>query len=182
MDSAPSGLPCRGRIDRSAAKARGLYIDSFIPPDRLEAAYVHENIARVRAAAACAIKAGAKIVSLGGFSSILIEGNFDQLPEKTRYGLHHRQYVDRWFHRSGHQEDVRAGGSEPPQLDAADRWSDRRCGFRLRALFSASGEARAAQRTQRGAATQARRGVARPMEFRWRSRQVYSNFPPRLTS
>ena len=64
------------------AKARGLYIDSFIPPDRLEAAYVHENIARVRKAAACAIKAGAKIVSLGGFSSILIEGNFDQLPER----------------------------------------------------------------------------------------------------
>src|SRR5712671_4449864 len=64
------------------AKARGLYIDSFIPPDRLEAAYVHENRARVRGAAACAIKAGAKIVSLGGFSSILIEGNFDQLPER----------------------------------------------------------------------------------------------------
>jgi fatty aldehyde-generating acyl-ACP reductase len=64
------------------AKAHGLYIDSFIPPDRLEAAYVHENIARVRGAAACAIKAGAKIVSLGGFSSILIEGNFDQLPER----------------------------------------------------------------------------------------------------
>src|SRR6266705_5013378 len=63
-------------------KARGLYIDSFIPPDRLEAAYVHENIARVRKAAACAIQAGAKIVSLGGFSAILIEGNFDQLPER----------------------------------------------------------------------------------------------------
>ena len=63
-------------------KARGLYIDSFIPPDRLEAAYVHENIARVRGAAAYAIKAGAKIASLGGFSSILIEGNFDQLPER----------------------------------------------------------------------------------------------------
>jgi fatty aldehyde-generating acyl-ACP reductase len=63
-------------------KARGLYIESFIPPDRLEAAYVHENIGRVRAAAACAIQAGAKIVSLGGFSSILIEGNFDQLPER----------------------------------------------------------------------------------------------------
>jgi fatty aldehyde-generating acyl-ACP reductase len=63
-------------------KANGLYIDSFIPPDRLEAAYMHDNIARVRAAAAYAIKAGAKIVSLGGFSSILIEGNFDQLPER----------------------------------------------------------------------------------------------------
>jgi predicted amino acid dehydrogenase len=63
-------------------KAHGLYIDSFIPPDRLEAAYMHENIARVRGAAAYAIRAGAKIVSLGGFSSILIEGNFDQLPER----------------------------------------------------------------------------------------------------
>src|SRR5271163_1114896 len=66
----------------TTAKARGLYIDCFIPPDHLGAAHVHENIARVRAAAACAIRAGAKIVSLGGFSSILIEGNFDQLPEK----------------------------------------------------------------------------------------------------
>jgi fatty aldehyde-generating acyl-ACP reductase len=71
-----------GDAKTGGAKARGLYIDSFIPPDRLEAAYVHENIARVRAAAACAIRAGAKIVSLGGFSSILIEGNFDQLPER----------------------------------------------------------------------------------------------------
>jgi fatty aldehyde-generating acyl-ACP reductase len=70
------------RTKSGRAKAHGLYIDSFIPPDRLEAAYVHENIARVRGAAACAIKAGAKIVSLGGFSSILIEGNFDQLPER----------------------------------------------------------------------------------------------------
>src|SRR6202051_1904574 len=67
----------------AGAKARGLYIDSFIPPDRLEASYVHENIARVRKAAACAINAGAKIVSLGGFSSILIEGNFDQLLQRN---------------------------------------------------------------------------------------------------
>jgi fatty aldehyde-generating acyl-ACP reductase len=67
-------------IDKS--KARGIYIDSFIPPDRLDDACTHENISRVRGAAACAIKAGAKIVSLGGFSSILIEGNFDQLPER----------------------------------------------------------------------------------------------------
>ena len=63
-------------------KARGLYIDSFIAPDRLGSAYMHDNVARVRGAASCAIKAGAKIVSLGGFSSILIEGNFDQLPQR----------------------------------------------------------------------------------------------------
>jgi len=66
----------------TGANARGLYIDSFIPPDRLDPDYLHENIARVRSAATYAIKAGAKIVSLGGFSSILLEGNFDQLPER----------------------------------------------------------------------------------------------------
>ncbi len=63
-------------------KARGVYIDSFIPPDRLDAGSVHDNIARVRGAAACAINARARIVSLGGFSSILIEGNFEQLPAR----------------------------------------------------------------------------------------------------
>src|SRR3984893_7994044 len=79
----PPRAVCRVEVGSIVGpKASGLYIDSFIPPDRLEAAYVHENIARVRAAAASAIKAGAKIVSLGGFSSILIEGNFDHLPEK----------------------------------------------------------------------------------------------------
>jgi fatty aldehyde-generating acyl-ACP reductase len=79
----PPRVVCHVDIGSVAgAKARGLYIDSFIPPDRLQAAYVHENIARVRAAAGCAIKAGARIVSLGGFSSILIEGNFDKLPER----------------------------------------------------------------------------------------------------
>jgi predicted amino acid dehydrogenase len=61
--------------------AHGLYIESFIPPDRLDASFIRENLGRVRAAAACAIKSGAKIVSLGGFSSILIEGNFAHLPD-----------------------------------------------------------------------------------------------------
>jgi fatty aldehyde-generating acyl-ACP reductase len=64
------------------AKVRGVYIDSFIPPDCLGDVHMRDNLARVRGAAACAIKAGAKIVSLGGFSSILIEGNVDQLPER----------------------------------------------------------------------------------------------------
>jgi predicted amino acid dehydrogenase len=61
-------------------KAHGVYIDSFIPPDRLGASFLRENLGRVRGAAAYAIKTGAKVVSLGGFSSILIEGNFADLP------------------------------------------------------------------------------------------------------
>ncbi len=63
-------------------RAHGLYIDSFISPDRLGPAFMQENLKRVRGAAAYAIKAGAKIVSLGGFSSILIEGNFDMIPDR----------------------------------------------------------------------------------------------------
>jgi predicted amino acid dehydrogenase len=66
----------------TGAKARGLYIDCFIPPDHLGCEYIHDNFGRVREAAACAINRGARIVSLGGFSSILIEGNFDRLPNR----------------------------------------------------------------------------------------------------
>jgi predicted amino acid dehydrogenase len=62
--------------------ARGIYIDSFIPPDQLDGAFLHDNLARVRQAATYAIREDAKIVSLGGFSSILIEGNFDLIPQR----------------------------------------------------------------------------------------------------
>ncbi len=65
-----------------ATTAHGIYIDTFIPPDRLEPGFLHENLARVRQAAAYAVRERAKIVSLGGFSSILIEGNFDQIPDR----------------------------------------------------------------------------------------------------
>jgi fatty aldehyde-generating acyl-ACP reductase len=79
----PPRAVCQVTIESmGGARARGLYIDSFIAPDRLADVYVRDNIARVREAAAYAIKAGAKIVSLGGFSSILIEGNFEQLPQR----------------------------------------------------------------------------------------------------
>ena len=61
-------------------QVRGVYIDSFIPPDRLDRGFVKENLARVRAAASCAIREGARIVTLGGFSSILLEGRTDLLP------------------------------------------------------------------------------------------------------
>ncbi|HEV2992609.1 MAG TPA: hypothetical protein VG759_29525 [Candidatus Angelobacter sp.] len=79
----PPRAVCHVEVESiTGARARGLYIDSFIPPDHLDGAYVHDNLARVRGAAACAIKAEAGIVSLGGFSSILLEGNFDQLPQR----------------------------------------------------------------------------------------------------
>ena len=79
----PPRAVCHVEVESiTGATVRGVYIDSFIAPDRLDGSFTHENVARVRDAAACAIRAGAKVVSLGGFSSILIEGNFDQLPER----------------------------------------------------------------------------------------------------
>ena len=60
--------------------SHGVYIESFIPPDRLGFAHRRDNIALVRQAAASAISLGARIVSLGGFSSILIEGDSNLLP------------------------------------------------------------------------------------------------------
>jgi fatty aldehyde-generating acyl-ACP reductase len=77
----PARTVCHVDVTSAAGgRAHGVYIDSFIPPDHLEAGHMHDNLARVREAASCAVRAGARIVSLGGFSSILIEGNFDQLP------------------------------------------------------------------------------------------------------
>lgn len=64
----------------TGTRAHGLYIDCFIPPDQLASQYLRANVARVRRAAECAIRLNAKIVSLGGFSSILIEGNLANLP------------------------------------------------------------------------------------------------------
>lgn len=79
----PPRAVCRVEVGSvTGAKARGVYVDSFIAPDRLDDRFVHDNLCRVRAAAACAINAGARVVSLGGFSSILIEGNADLLPER----------------------------------------------------------------------------------------------------
>jgi fatty aldehyde-generating acyl-ACP reductase len=63
------------------AKVHGLYIDSFIPPDHLDSAFLRDNLGRVREAVAYACRERAKIVSLGGFSSILVEGNIDRLSE-----------------------------------------------------------------------------------------------------
>jgi fatty aldehyde-generating acyl-ACP reductase len=79
----PPRAVCRVELTSTLGHSvRGIYIDAFIPPDRLGYQYTHENIARVRAAAAYAVKEDAKIVSLGGFSSILIEGNSNLLQDK----------------------------------------------------------------------------------------------------
>ena len=78
----PPRTVCRISIGSSnGSEARGVYIDAFIPPDRLEACFLRENLTRVREAAEYAIREGARIVTLGGFSSILLEGKLDLVPQ-----------------------------------------------------------------------------------------------------
>ena len=79
----PPRALCRVTVESTQGRrVHGLCIDCFIPPDRLEEGrFLRENLGRVRDAAACAIRERARIVSLGGFSSILLEGRMNILPD-----------------------------------------------------------------------------------------------------
>jgi fatty aldehyde-generating acyl-ACP reductase len=65
----------------TGTEINGIYIDSFIDPDKLDAKYTKANVNKVIQAARCAEKQGAGITTLGGFTSIVLEGNFDAFPK-----------------------------------------------------------------------------------------------------
>lgn len=66
---------------KTGAEIRGTYIETFIEPDKLDGAFLRMNIAKVRSAVACAKKTNAKIATLGGFTSIVLEGNLDSFSD-----------------------------------------------------------------------------------------------------
>src|SRR6186713_2906943 len=59
----------------------GIYIETFIDPDHLTTEYIRTNISKVKKAAKVAEKLKAKIATLGGFTSIVIEGNTELIAE-----------------------------------------------------------------------------------------------------
>ena len=59
----------------------GLYIETFIAPDKLTAAHLRDNIRKVREAVAVAHRLGIPMVILGGFTSLLLEGRVDDFDE-----------------------------------------------------------------------------------------------------
>ena len=65
---------------KTGAEINGVYIETFIDPDKLGIQYLRTNIGKVMTAMSCAKKMGAKIVALGGFTSIVLEGNLDSFP------------------------------------------------------------------------------------------------------
>ena len=61
---------------------RGLYIETFIPPDALGRTAFYQNLERVRKAMQRAARLGTGVVTLGGFTSILLEGGGEkEVPE-----------------------------------------------------------------------------------------------------
>src|SRR4051794_34771429 len=53
----------------TGTEINGVYIETFIDPDKLDASFAKINISKVMRAAAWAKKMGANIVALGGFTS-----------------------------------------------------------------------------------------------------------------
>ena len=58
----------------------GHYIETFLPPDRLDTAFSKENLLKVSEAAICADKLQVPVATLGGFTSIILEGQLSLLP------------------------------------------------------------------------------------------------------
>ena len=69
----------------SAEKINGKYIETFISPDSLTTkGNTKENLEKVNQAARVAIRHNIPISALGGFTSIVLEGNIDLLPPDQR--------------------------------------------------------------------------------------------------
>jgi len=70
----------------TGTEINGVYIETFIDPSRLDAQSLRTNIGKVKKAVAHATRMGAKIVAMGGFTSILLEGNLDSFTtDETKF-------------------------------------------------------------------------------------------------
>jgi len=60
---------------------RGAYIETFIAPDELDIKYLRKNIEKVKQACEICAKLNVPVVSLGGFSSIVLEAGLTSLTQ-----------------------------------------------------------------------------------------------------
>lgn len=65
-------------------KAKGSYIETFISPNELGIKHWKKNLVKVNEAAECARKLNANVASLGGFTSIVLEGRNDTLNDDSK--------------------------------------------------------------------------------------------------
>ncbi len=74
----PSSVLFRAKVrSKTGSEINGAYIETFIDPDKLCTQFIRTNISKVMTAMSRAKKLGFKIVTLGGFTSIVLEGNLD---------------------------------------------------------------------------------------------------------
>ena len=59
----------------TGTEINGVYIETFIDPDKLDMSFVSTNIKKVKSAMSWSQKLGAGVAALGGFTSIVLEGN-----------------------------------------------------------------------------------------------------------
>lgn len=64
---------------KTGSEINGAYIESFIDPDKLGVEFTRPNIKKVHNAISCAQILNSKITALGGFTSIVLEGNIHRL-------------------------------------------------------------------------------------------------------
>lgn len=77
----PPRTVCRVTVfSRDGSSAHGVYVDAFLSPDRLDEGSTRAKIRRIQEAASYARREGASVAALGGFSSIVLEGKVDLLP------------------------------------------------------------------------------------------------------
>jgi fatty aldehyde-generating acyl-ACP reductase len=74
----PSSVLFKVKVrSKTGTEINGAYIETFIDPDKLCTQFIRTNISKVMTAMSRAKKLGFKIVTLGGFTSIVLEGNLD---------------------------------------------------------------------------------------------------------
>ncbi len=64
---------------KTGKEINGVYIETFIDPDKLDSKNIRKNIKKVQEAINVAQKQNAKIIALGGFTSIVLEGNINSI-------------------------------------------------------------------------------------------------------
>lgn len=100
---------------KTGAEVNGVYIETFIDPDKLDTQFIKTNISKVMNAASCAKKMGAKIVTLGGFTSIVLEGNLDSLsPGETKFTTGNTltaAYIVKGIEKAATQHEVNLDGA-----------------------------------------------------------------------
>lgn len=68
---------------KTGKTVNGIYIETFIDPDELTPYFLRKNINKVNEAIAVALNRKARIIALGGFTSIVLEGNLSRFDTGT---------------------------------------------------------------------------------------------------